>query len=33
MSVLCMGMYDEWVYRKSGMLGDKWGKKEEEGGI
>lgn len=32
MSVLCV-MYNEWVYRKSGMLGGKWRKKEEEGGI
>lgn len=31
MSVLCVGMHEEWVYRKSAMLGVKWRKKEEEG--
>lgn len=31
MSVLCVGMHEEWVYRKGAMLGVKWRKKEEEG--
>ena len=33
MSVLCVGMYEEWVYRKHAMLGVKWRKKKEEAGI